>query len=47
VRTEIGGRVNKSFLAPDGLFTLRSRLAWAHDSNTDRASDATFGLCRT
>jgi uncharacterized protein with beta-barrel porin domain len=42
VRTELGARADKSFLVPDGLFTLRGRLAWAHDSNTDRAINAEF-----
>jgi uncharacterized protein with beta-barrel porin domain len=26
----------------DGVFTLRGRLAWAHDYNTDRSIGATF-----
>jgi uncharacterized protein with beta-barrel porin domain len=37
LRTELGARADKSFLVPDGRFTLRGRLAWAHDSDTDRA----------
>jgi uncharacterized protein YhjY with autotransporter beta-barrel domain len=42
VRTELGARFDKSFLVGDGLLTLRSRLAWAHDSDTDRAVTAAF-----
>jgi len=41
-RTELGTRLDKSFLVADGLFTLRGRLAWAHDSNTDRPVSAAF-----
>jgi uncharacterized protein with beta-barrel porin domain len=41
-RTELGARLDKPFLVADGLFTLRGRLAWAHDSNTDRPVSATF-----
>jgi uncharacterized protein with beta-barrel porin domain len=42
VRTELGARADKVFLVSDGLFSLRGRLAWAHDSNTDRAVTPTF-----
>ncbi len=42
LRTELGTRLDKSFLVADGLFTLRSRLAWAHDSDTDRPVTAAF-----
>ena len=42
VRTELGARFDKPFLVADGLLTLRSRLAWAHDSNTDRPVTAAF-----
>jgi uncharacterized protein with beta-barrel porin domain len=42
VRTELGARADKTFLVSDGLFSLRGRLAWAHDSNTDRPVSATF-----
>ena len=42
VRTELGARVDKPFLVDDGLLTLHSRLAWAHDSNTDRPVTAAF-----
>jgi outer membrane autotransporter protein len=41
-RTELGARLEKSFLVTGGLLTLRTRLAWAHDSNTDRPAVATF-----
>lgn len=42
VRTELGARFDKDFLVRDGLFTLRGRLAWAHDSNSDRPVTAAF-----
>ncbi|WP_424630389.1 autotransporter domain-containing protein [Bradyrhizobium sp. SYSU BS000235] len=42
VRTELGTRADKLFLRENGLFTLSGRLAWAHDSNTDRPVTATF-----
>lgn len=41
-RSEFGLRTDKSFAADDGVFTLRGRLAWAHDYNPDRAIGATF-----
>lgn len=41
-RTELGAHVDRPLLVRDGLFTLRGRLAWAHDSNTDRPATATF-----
>lgn len=41
-RTELGAHLDRPFLTRDGLFTLRGRLAWAHDSNTDRPVTATF-----
>ena len=41
-RTELGARFDKSFLLAEGLFTLRGRLAWAHDSNTNRVASAVF-----
>ena len=41
-RTELGLRTDKSFAAPDGIVTLRGRVAWAHDFNPDRAIGATF-----
>ena len=42
VRTELGARADKAFLVRDGIVTLRTRAAWAHDSNTDRAVSPTF-----
>jgi uncharacterized protein with beta-barrel porin domain len=41
-RTEVGLRTDKSWEAPDSIFTLRGRFAWAHDFNTDRSIGATF-----
>jgi uncharacterized protein with beta-barrel porin domain len=41
-RSEVGLRTDKSWEAPDSIFTLRGRLAWAHDFNTDRSIAATF-----
>jgi uncharacterized protein with beta-barrel porin domain len=41
-RSELGTRVDKSFLVQDGILTLRGRLAWAHDYNPDRSVAATF-----
>jgi autotransporter-associated beta strand protein len=41
-RTELGARTEKSFAQADSLVTLRGRLAWAHDFNTDRNVQATF-----
>jgi len=31
VRSELGIRADKSWAMRDGIFTLRGRLAWAHD----------------
>ncbi|NVO14456.1 MAG: autotransporter domain-containing protein [Rhodoplanes sp.] len=42
LRTELGARVDKGILVGAGLLTLRGRLAWAHDSNTDRPVTAAF-----
>ena len=42
VRTELGARTDQRFLVNDGLLTLRSRLAWAHDTNTNRFVNAAF-----
>jgi len=36
-RTEIGIRTDKSFAMANAILTLRGRLAWAHDFNTDRS----------
>ena len=41
-RSELGLRTDKSFAMPDGIFTLRGRLAWAHDFKPHRAIAATF-----
>jgi len=42
LRTELGLRVDKSFVLADGVFALNGRAAWAHDSNTDRSATPTF-----
>jgi autotransporter-associated beta strand protein len=42
VRSELGIRTDKSFVVPDGILTLRSRFAWAHDYDPDRSIAATF-----
>jgi uncharacterized protein with beta-barrel porin domain len=41
-RSELGFRTDKSFAMPDGILTLRSRFAWAHDFDPDRSIAATF-----
>ncbi|HLZ03243.1 MAG TPA: autotransporter domain-containing protein [Bradyrhizobium sp.] len=41
-RTELGFRTDRSFALLTGLLTLRSRFAWAHDYNPNRAIAATF-----
>jgi uncharacterized protein with beta-barrel porin domain len=41
-RSELGFRTDKSFAMPDGILTLRGRLAWAHDYDPNRAIGATF-----
>ena len=41
-RSEVGFRTDKSFAMPDGVLTLRGRLAWAHDYDPDRSIGATF-----
>jgi uncharacterized protein with beta-barrel porin domain len=41
-RSELGFRTDKSFAMSDGVLTLRGRLAWAHDYDSDRAIGATF-----
>ncbi len=41
-RSELGFRIDKSFAMPDGVLTLRGRLAWAHDYDNDRSIGATF-----
>lgn len=42
VRTELGARTDQRFFVSDGLLTLRGRLAWAHDTNTNRFVNAAF-----
>jgi uncharacterized protein with beta-barrel porin domain len=41
-RSELGLRTDKSYAMQDAILTLRGRLAWAHDFNTDRSIAATF-----
>nr|WP_249153277.1 autotransporter domain-containing protein [Bradyrhizobium diazoefficiens] len=41
-RSELGFRSDKSYALAGAMLTLRGRLAWAHDFNTDRAATATF-----
>jgi uncharacterized protein with beta-barrel porin domain len=41
-RSELGLRTDKSFAMPDGVLTLRGRLAWAHDYDPSRSIGATF-----
>jgi uncharacterized protein with beta-barrel porin domain len=41
-RSELGFRTDKSWAMADGILTLRGRVAWAHDYDTDRAIGATF-----
>jgi uncharacterized protein with beta-barrel porin domain len=41
-RSELGIRTDQSFLVPDGILTLRTRFAWAHDYDPDRSIAATF-----
>ncbi|MGN1285570.1 MAG: autotransporter domain-containing protein [Bradyrhizobium sp.] len=41
-RSELGLRTDKSFAVQDGMLTLRTRLAWAHDYNPNRVAAATF-----
>jgi uncharacterized protein with beta-barrel porin domain len=41
-RSELGIRADKSFAMPDGILTLRGRLAWAHDYDPGRSIAATF-----
>lgn len=41
-RSELGLRGDRSYGLPSGIFTLRGRLAWAHDFNTDRSAAAAF-----
>ncbi|MDE5457355.1 autotransporter domain-containing protein [Bradyrhizobium sp. CSA112] len=41
-RSEFGLRTDKSFSTADGIATLRGRIAWAHNFNSDRSIGATF-----
>jgi outer membrane autotransporter protein len=41
-RSELGIRTDKSFAMPDGILTLRGRLAWAHDYDPNHSIGATF-----
>jgi uncharacterized protein with beta-barrel porin domain len=41
-RSELGIRTDKSWAMADGILTLRGRLAWAHDYDSDRSIAATF-----
>ncbi|MGX0960015.1 uncharacterized protein with beta-barrel porin domain [Bradyrhizobium japonicum] len=41
-RSELGLRTDKAFAQSDGIVTLRGRVAWAHDFNSNRAIGATF-----
>lgn len=41
-RSELGLRADTSIAMQDRAFTLRGRLAWAHDYNTDRNVGASF-----
>jgi uncharacterized protein with beta-barrel porin domain len=42
LRSELGVRGDKSYLTQDSTLILRSRIAWAHDTNTDRVVTPTF-----
>ena len=41
-RTELGVRLDRSFALQSAILTLRGRIAWAHDFNTDRNIQAVF-----
>ena len=41
-RTELGVRLDRSFAMETAVVTLRGRLAWAHDFNTDRSITPVF-----
>jgi uncharacterized protein with beta-barrel porin domain len=41
-RSEVGFRTDKSYIVQDGVLTLRSRFAWAHDYDPGRSIGATF-----
>jgi uncharacterized protein with beta-barrel porin domain len=40
--SELGLRTDKSYAMPDGILTLRGRVAWAHDYDPNRSIGATF-----
>jgi uncharacterized protein with beta-barrel porin domain len=42
LRTELGVRGERAWPIGSGLFTLRGRVAWVHDTNTDLPVSATF-----
>jgi uncharacterized protein with beta-barrel porin domain len=46
-RSELGLRTDKSFAVQDGIFTLRGRVAWPHNFNTDRSVLPTFQAHRS
>jgi autotransporter-associated beta strand protein len=41
-RSELGIRTDRSFAVQNGILTVRSRFAWAHDFDPDRSVAATF-----
>ncbi|MGJ5177083.1 autotransporter outer membrane beta-barrel domain-containing protein [Bradyrhizobium oligotrophicum] len=41
-RSELGVRTDKAYAVSDGIFTLRSRFAWAYDFSPSRSVGATF-----
>lgn len=41
-RSELGLRTDKSFAMQTAILTLRGRVSWAHDFNSDRGIGATF-----
>jgi uncharacterized protein with beta-barrel porin domain len=41
-RSELGVRTDKSYALTDSILTLRTRFAWAHDYDPNRAVGATF-----
>lgn len=41
-RSELGIRSDRSFAVSNAMLTLRGRLAWGHDFNSDRSVGATF-----
>ena len=41
-RSELGIRTDKSWAMANAILTLRGRVAWAHDFNTDRAITPVF-----